>query len=78
MVENPRFVFKLLVTCPGASSKFFKGFHDEQVHWLPELDPEDDGELNYKVGAFQNRAGIKARTSQVGVKRSGSEWYENR
>ncbi|KAL8731685.1 MAG: hypothetical protein Q9166_003266 [cf. Caloplaca sp. 2 TL-2023] len=77
MLEAARFVFKLLVTCPGASPHVSKGFDNDQIYWLPDVDPEDDGEFNHNVGAFKSQAGMHVSMSQTGLLRSDSERFED-
>ena len=80
MVDNAKFVFKLLVTSPGASPVVSKAFHAGQTYWLPDVDSEDDGDSNYKVGAFKNQARQQARNSRMGVMglmRTNSELNED-
>lgn len=76
LVENARFVIKLLVTSPGFSSHVSRLFHQEQIYWLPDVDPEDDEGFDYNVGAFKEQVAVQARTSQMGLMRSESEYYD--
>ncbi|KAI4192074.1 MAG: hypothetical protein LQ346_004502 [Caloplaca aetnensis] len=77
LVEKAKPVFKFLITSPGASAHVSKGLRPEQVYWLPEIDPEEDEGFSYNVGVFKDQAGVQARTSQMGLMRSDSEWFEN-
>ncbi|KAL8817797.1 MAG: hypothetical protein Q9223_003442 [Gallowayella weberi] len=76
MVENAKFVMKILVSSPGASAHVSKGFHHSQIYWLPDVDPEEDGAFDHNVNVFRNQAESDARESQLGLMRSDSEWYE--
>ncbi|KAL8798476.1 MAG: hypothetical protein Q9182_006630 [Xanthomendoza sp. 2 TL-2023] len=76
MVENAKFVMKILVTSPGASAHVSKGFHHSQIYWPPEVDTEEVEAFNHNVDAFRNQAESDARESQLGLMRSDSEWYE--
>ena len=73
LVEKASFVFKLLITSPGQSAQVFKGFHHEQVYWLPEIDPEEDDGFHHNVSVFRNQAGVQVRTAQMRLMRSDSE-----
>lgn len=73
LVDKASFVFKLLITSPGQSAHVSKGFHHEQVYWLPEIDPEEDDEFHHTVSVFRNQAGVQVRTAQMRLMRSDSE-----
>ena len=77
LVEKASFVFKLLITSPGASVYMSERFHRAQVYWLPDIDPEEDDEFEHNTGAFRNQAEVQVRTSQMGLMRSDSEWMTN-
>ncbi|KAL8762035.1 MAG: hypothetical protein Q9184_001882 [Pyrenodesmia sp. 2 TL-2023] len=53
-VEKAKPVLKLLITSPGASAYVSKEFGNEQVYWLPDIDPEEDEGFNHNVGAFKD------------------------
>lgn len=73
LVDKASFVFKLLITSSGQSAHVSKGFHHEQVYWLPQIDPEEDDEFHHNVSVFRNQAGVQVRTAQMRLMRSDSE-----
>lgn len=60
VADKAKFVFKLLVTSPGASPYVSGGFSKEELFWLPDDDSENNSEFNYDVEAFQNQARAQA------------------
>lgn len=76
IADRSRFIFKLLVTSPGASKYVSQGFAKDQFLWLPDVDPEDDDAFEYNVGVFRERAGNQARMAQKNVMRTDSELRE--
>ncbi|KAL9607148.1 MAG: hypothetical protein Q9167_007909 [Letrouitia subvulpina] len=76
IADRSRFVFKLLVTSPGASKYVSQGFTKDQFLWLPDVDPEEDDAFEYNVGVFKEMASDQASMSQKSVMRTNSELRE--
>ncbi|KAL8779555.1 MAG: hypothetical protein Q9213_006883 [Squamulea squamosa] len=76
ILERSRFLFKLLIASPGASAHVSKGFDNNQIYSLPDVDPEDNDEFSHNVGTFKSQAGMHASMSQSGLLRSDIERFE--